>query len=153
MKTQSKIHTLLLAAFFVANLVQANAQDSLTQLSGIIADEATDFPVAYSAVEVVGTRRGTLSNEHGFFSIVVGAYDTIKFSSVGYKSKYYIVPDSIFRPITSIGIYLKQDTLLFNTVEIYPWPSPEEFRQAFLAVKVQEERYRVYPIPGIKGRD
>ena len=126
------------------------AQDSLIQLSGIISDETTKFPVPYAVVVIPGTPWGTNSSDEGFFSIVVEKSDTVKFMALGYKSKYYIVPDTGSDDIASIAVFLRQDTLVLDSVEIYPWPSPENFREAFLAYQ-ENVQYVMAPIPGIKG--
>jgi len=125
---------------------------NLLQLSGIVSDEQTRFPVAYANIDVVGTYTWAYTTTDGFFSCVAGESDTIRFSAVGYKTKTYVVPDSVDDNIFSIAVFLSPDTIQLEGVEIYPWPSPEEFRDAFLAYQ-EVQQYEVGAIPGIKRRD
>ena len=125
------------------------AQNNLIQLSGIITDEQTNIPVSYATVLVENEFRGVNASMDGFFSIVVAKRDTIQFSALGYKPKYYVVPDTGSDNIASIAVFLKKDTITLDLVEIYPWPSPEDFRDAFLAYQ-ENRQYTVARIPGLK---
>lgn len=127
-----------------------SAQNNLIQLSGIITDEKTNIPVSYATVIVENEYRGVNASMDGFFSIVVAKKDTIQFSALGYKPKYYIVPDTGSDKIASIAVFLNKDTITLDVVEIYPWPSPEDFRDAFLAYQ-ENRQYTVGPIPGLKS--
>lgn len=128
----------------------ASAQNNLIQLSGIITDERSNLPVSYATVIVESEYRGVNATMEGFFSIVVARNDTIQFSALGYKPKYYVVPDTGSDNIASIAVFLKKDTITLDVVEIYPWPSPEDFRDAFLAYQ-ENRQYTVGPIPGLKS--
>lgn len=132
------------------SFMDANAQRRLTQLSGVIVDKEYQYPIPYATVEIMNSYRGAASNSLGFFSLVVAVGDTLRFSSVGYKSRLYIVPDTITDIITSIGVLLERDTVLLGTVEIYPWPKREDFRDAFLALQFAKPEFTMGPIPGIK---
>ncbi|MEZ5015014.1 MAG: hypothetical protein R2794_12050 [Chitinophagales bacterium] len=127
---------------------RSNAQ--LVQLSGIVTDETTMLPVAYTRVGIYGEERAVQAGANGFFSIVANKLDTVEFSALGYKSKYFVVPDTGINTIVSIAVFLRNDTITLDKVTIYPWPSKEEFRDAFLAYQ-EQQRYVMQPIPGIKG--
>ncbi len=147
--SRKKIVLSVLFLFFVFLNNILSAQENLVQLSGIISDESTKYPVSYALVIIPGTPWGANATVEGFFSIVVGRTDTVKFMALGYKPKYYIVPDSGVDEIESIAVFLNQDTLTLDPVEIYPWPSPEDFRDAFLAYQ-ENQQYIISRIPGTK---
>lgn len=128
------------------------AQQNLLQLSGIVSDANTKFPVAYASVIIAGQYRGVYTSQDGFFSCVVAENDTVQFSATGYTGKLYVVPENLGDDIYSIAVLMYRDTLELEAVEIYPWPGREEFRDAFLAYKEVQE-YQMGPIPGIQGRD
>jgi hypothetical protein len=69
---------------------------------------------------------------------------------VGFQSRTYVVPDTITDMITSIGVFLSRDTMLLDVVEVYPWPSRDDFRDAFLALQLADPMLTMGPIPGIK---
>jgi hypothetical protein len=149
---RKKIEFFIPFLFFAFSHNILYSQNKLVQLSGIISDETTKYPVAYAVVILPGTPWGTNASREGFFSIVVSRADTVKFTALGYKPKYYIVPDTGLDNIESIAVFLNQDTLTLDPVEIYPWPNPEDFREAFLAYQ-ENQQYIVGDIPGIKSRD
>lgn len=127
-----------------------NAQTRLIQLSGIISEYPSGYPLPYATMEVMGQYRGTVASGSGFFSMVVAPNDSIRFSSLGYKSRIYVVPDTLTDVITSIGVFLTRDTALLEVVEVYPWPAREDFRDAFLALQLSQKELTMGPIPGIK---
>ena len=139
----------LLLPFLFMHKMQA--QTGLIQLSGIVSDDQTLAPVAFAQVRVPAGRQYAYASEVGFFSLVVSPGDTIEFSALGFKPKYYAIPDTGYDEIASIAVFLSKDTMTLDAVEIYPWPSKEDFREAFLAY--QEIKDEIQPIPGIKGRD
>ncbi len=143
---------LLLGLLIFLSASSVFAQSELIQLSGIVTDDQTLLPVPYAQVSVPASRHYTYSSVEGFFSMVVDPLDTIEFSALGYKTRMYVVPDSGFQVITSIAVFLSKDTLMLDAVEIYPWPSREEFRDAFLAYQESREN-QIGPIPGIKSRN
>jgi len=126
------------------------AQENLIQLSGLISEVRTGYPLPYSTIQVLNTYRGTVANSSGFFSLVVAPNDSIRFSSVGYESKIFVVPDTLTDVITSIGVFLGRDTMVLDVVEVYPWPSREDFRDAFLSLQLAQNELTMGPIPGIK---
>lgn len=136
---------------FIFNRVDGYSQThDIIQLSGIVTNAQTMFPIAYATVAVPSQYRGVSASADGFFSIVVKRSDTLQFSAIGYKSKFYIVPDSGEDKIESIAVMLVTDTLTLDPFVIYPWPSREDFREAFLAYK-EIQQYQMGPIPGIKS--
>jgi hypothetical protein len=142
----------ILFVFFCFTSKQLFAQvkpPEIIQLSGIITDASTMFPIAYSTVVVPSDYRGVNASADGFFSIVVKRGDTLQFSALGYKPKLYVVPDSGTDNIESIAVKLENDTLLLEEFVVYPWPSKDEFREAFLAYQANQE-YTIGPLPGLR---
>lgn len=127
-----------------------SAQVKLYQLSGIVSDEQYKYPLAYTAVYVEGTSRVAVASSMGFFSIAVAAGEMITFTHVGYAAKSFVIPDTLHSDMVSIGVFLAEDTVELNVVEIYPWPSRDEFHDAFVGLQIAEE-YKLSAInfPGI----
>lgn len=114
----------------------SQAQDKkLIQLSGKLINEA-DTPLPYSQVLVMGNFRGTITNPYGNFSLVVEESDSVLFSSVGYKSYYYVVPDDLDTKFLDVEIKLQIDTLVIGEARIYPWKTYDEFKEAFVNLKL-----------------
>ena len=138
-----------MVALFTCTTQNVQAQQELIQLSGIVTDAETMFPLSYATVSVPNEMRGVNASVEGFFSIVVKRSDTLQFSAIGYKPKLYVVPDSGTDVIESIAVKLESDTLTLEQFVIYPWPSKEDFREAFLAYQ-ETQQYVVGPLPGLR---
>ncbi|MBC8047110.1 MAG: hypothetical protein H7Y00_09970 [Fimbriimonadaceae bacterium] len=143
--------TFILVIFSFYAKEKISAQAKLFQLSGIVADAGYQYPLPYTAVFVEGTGRVTIASQMGFFSIAVAAGEKITFTHVGYTPKSFLVPDTLSADLVSIGVFLMLDTIELNLVEIYPWPTRDEFHDAFVALQLAEEK-KIDPInfPGIR---
>lgn len=114
---------------------------NIIQFSGIVVAGDSLTPVPFTNVWVKNTHRGTVSDFYGFFSIVVHTYDTLRFSSVGYKDVFYVVPDTMVHNRYSVVQILTRDTIILPETVIFPWPTREQFRQAFLHTKIPDDDY------------
>ncbi len=108
------------------------------QFSGIIVTGDSLQPVPYTSIGVENTYRGTMSDYFGFFSLVAKEKDTINFSSVGFRDASFIIPDSLSESKYSLIQILMPDTITLPETTIYPWPSKEEFKEAFLALNINQ---------------
>lgn len=113
-------------------------QPELLQLSGLIvtADSLMGLPLV--SVGIKNTSKGTLSDEGGFFSLVVKKGDTIVFSFIGFRTTEYVVPAdlkgikySIIQPLTEEGFEL-------NTAVIRSYPTPDEFDYYFVKATIPD---------------
>lgn len=129
---------LLLIPILLSLTARAQTGD-LIQLSGMIFTSDSLAAVPFAAVRVEGTQRGTLSNYDGYFSLVVERSDTLVFTCVGYKPKQFVVPSDLDRTRYSIVQLLTRDTVHLDETVIYPWPTPGEFRDAFLALNIPDD--------------
>jgi len=145
----TRISAILLV--LVCSLKHGEAQQ-YAQLSGIITDNSTGYAVPYASVTVPDDIRGVSASEIGFFTIVVKPLDTLQFSALGYKPKLYVVPDTMHDDLVSIAVSLQRDTIELDSFVVYPWPSREDFREAFLAYQ-ETQPYVMQPIPGIRGKE
>lgn len=91
----------------------------------------------YANIAVKGTPRGTTSGIDGFFSLAVAKGETVLFSSIGYETKEFIIPDDIEGNLYSKDIILQKDTLFLPEAMIYPWPDKDFFKIEFLALEVE----------------
>jgi hypothetical protein len=112
------------------------AQDKkLIQLTGTALDEILN-PLPFAHVLVLNNYRGAITNTYGNFSLVVEEADSVLISSVGYKSKYLVIPKNLPTRFYTIEVVLQIDTLVITEAKIYPWKSYEEFREAFVNLKL-----------------
>lgn len=116
---------------------EATAQRKVVQFSGLVVSGEQSYAVPFAAIYVPKTTRGALSNEVGFFSFPLLIGDTCIVRSQGFRMKRYVIPDDGRESISAI-IYLQSDTTLLPSVEILPFPTEEEFKKAFLALRLPE---------------
>ncbi|HMT30859.1 MAG TPA: carboxypeptidase-like regulatory domain-containing protein, partial [Bacteroidia bacterium] len=64
--------------------------------------------------------------------------DTIEFSAIGFKKGTYAIPDTLTTDRYSLIKIMSRDTILLQETVIYPWPTKDQFKQAFLNLKVPD---------------
>jgi len=110
------------------------------QFSGFVMNEESE-PLPYVHIISMQTRRGTISDRNGIFSIITEPQDTIIFSSVGYKLTYFELPTLILDYHYTHDVIMERDTILLEEVIVFPWPTYEEFKEAFLSLELPEDDY------------
>lgn len=132
---------LLLLLFFVAmpNEAAAQGKQRVVQLSGFVATGDSLYGVAGVSVYVPGTSRGTQTNEYGFFSVPVLAGDSVLFSALGYKRQYLIIPKNYSSQSYSIIMQMQEDPTQLPIVDVFPWATERDFKEAVLNVKLPDE--------------
>jgi CarboxypepD_reg-like domain len=130
---------LLFLLLFVASGGYAQRYDDLVQFSGVVVTADSLRPVPFANISVAKTGRGTTSDYWGFFSLVVHKNDIVSFSAVGYKSGLFRIPDTLTQNRYSLIQVMSSDTIMLTETVIYPWPSKEQFRHAFLTLKIPDD--------------
>lgn len=127
----------LLVLFLTLTTIETvHAQDKkLIQLSGRIMDELLK-PLPFAQILVLDNYRGALTNVYGNFSLVVEESDSILISAVGFKNKYMQIPVNLPSKFLTIDVVLRVDTLVIAEARIYPWKTYEEFKEAFVNLKL-----------------
>lgn len=136
----------ILFTFFAFNGItqqEPKQNDSLrfVQLTGVVVTDSL-YRVPFTRVADLSTRRGSIADYYGYFALVVHPGDTIQFSSLGYRKKTYIVPDTTTLKTISLVQIMTPDTILLDPVDVYPWPSREEFADAFVNMEIPNDDLR-----------
>ncbi len=119
---------------FLANELQAQDK-KLIQLTGKITDELLQ-PLPFAHILILNNYRGAITNVYGNFSLVVEEGDSVLVSAVGYKRKYMEMPGNLPSLFLQKDIILQIDTLAIAEAQIYPWKTYEEFKDAFVNLKL-----------------
>lgn len=114
----------------------------LVQFSGVVVTGDSLAPVPFTSILTKGSFRGTISDVYGYFSFVAQTGDTIEFAAVGFKRGNYVIPDSLADNKYSMIHVLMPDTVMLRPLEVYPWPSKEQFREAFMALNLSDSEYQ-----------
>lgn len=118
-------------------------KDSVVQLYGVVmtADSLKGIPSV--SIVVKGQNRGTISNEQGVFSIVVLKGDRIEFTSIGYKPKTALIPQTLEGNQHSMIQLMVQDTVYLPATIIKRRPTREQFERDFVNTKVPDDNLEI----------
>jgi hypothetical protein len=133
--------SLLIAIFIVKSSQGQERPRRVIQFSGLVVTGDSLAPVPYTTVWVKNTRRGTITDFYGFFSIAVYERDTLRFTAVGFKEVNYVVPDTLSQSRYSAIQIMSRDTIYLPETIIYPWPTREQFRHAFIHTEIPDDDY------------
>ncbi len=113
--------------------------NDVIQFSGVIVSSDSLNPVSFTNIMIKNTRQGTISDYYGYFSFVALKSDTVLFSAIGYKESYFVIPDTITKNRYSLIHVMNSDTIMLAPTIIYPWPTEEEFKQAFINLDIPDD--------------
>ena len=135
------IKILLFSVLFSASsfLFGQEESEELIQFSGVVLTADSIHPVPFTNISIKNTKYGTVADYYGYFSLVARKADTILFSSIGYKQGVFVIPDTVTEHRYSLIQVMPSDTIMLPQTVIYPWPSKEQFKEAFLYYKVPED--------------
>lgn len=132
---------LLLILLAISSYLNAQDDKNLVQFTGIVVTGDSLIGVPYVIVRVKGTSHGTFTDYYGFFSFVARVNDTIEFSSVGYHKSRFIIPDTLVDNRYSLIQLLEVDTVMLPQANVFPWPTKDEFKQAFINLQLPDDDY------------
>lgn len=118
----------------------AQAQDKrdrkVIQLSGIILNADSTDAVPGVNIYVPKKGRGTSSGRFGYFSMPVLEGDSVVFSFIGLKKQTFKVPQNMEDDKISLILTMEVDEIALAEVEVMPYPTEKEFKEAVLAMSV-----------------
>lgn len=138
--------SLLLCTLLLTGALSAQSggpDKHLVQFSGVVVTGDSLQPVPFTSILTKGSYRGTMSDVYGYFSFVAQTGDTIMYAAVGFKTDHYVIPDTITGNKYSMIHVLYPDTILLPTLTVTPWPTKEQFAQAFLNLRLSDDDYQV----------
>ncbi|PID94292.1 MAG: hypothetical protein CSA95_03755 [Bacteroidetes bacterium] len=121
----------------------SSSDGDLVQFSGVVVTADSLHPVPFTTIFITNRGRGTIADYAGFFSFVAIKRDTVQFSAVGFKDVTFVIPDTIRENRYSLIQVMSSDTILLSQAVIYPWPSKEQFREAFVNLEVPDDDYEI----------
>lgn len=142
MKKRILIYFAILASVLFGQELYAQGEQKAIIFNGtVVGGKSTErLPGAYIFIPKAG--KGTLADGRGDFSIPVFPGDSIVYSYVGFKKQYHIIPRNYNADTYSAIVAMREDVNLLSEVKIYPWSTEEEFKKAFLALKLPDQADR-----------
>jgi len=139
-----RIITSVFLLFLITNYAYSQKKDRIPiQFSGVIVTSDSLKPVPFTNIVIKNSFRGSTADFNGFFSFVAIEGDQIIFSAIGYKKAYFTIPDTLTKNRYSLIQALASDTIMLSETVIHPWPSREQFKQAFYSLKVPSDDYDI----------
>ena len=128
--------------FCFSQNVKAQSSDKIVQVSGLVMNADSTQTLFGVHIFNIKTGRGTVSDFRGWFSKAFYAGDAIIFSAIGYKDRTILIPDDVGDTYT-IVMALEDDITQLPDVEVNPFPTEELFKEAFLAMNLDERQESV----------
>ena len=128
----------LMTMFAQAQKKETSKENNLIQFSGMVLDQDSLTPIPYVSIVIRGTDRGTISMINGFFSLIIKPGDELDFSSMTHKQRSFKIPDTLNQKYYYAIQVLTKDTIDLPIVDIYNWPSKDDFKRAFLALNLND---------------
>ena len=113
--------------------------ENIIQINGVTMTADSLRAVPGVTVLVKNKNRGVESSPMGVFSIVAYKGDTLQFSSIGYRTKEYAIPQNIAGHYFSLIQLKVQDTFYVPETIIRAFPTKEQFEYAFRYAQVPDD--------------
>ncbi|MGE0561978.1 MAG: carboxypeptidase-like regulatory domain-containing protein [Flavobacteriales bacterium] len=139
--------------FLFVQFISGQTNDTLASyvLSGTVVNGETN-ELLIGAHLVSSGYTGTKTDETGIFSISISPNDTLTISYIGYKNLQYIAP-ALINGKYLIKFKLYTDSITLQEVEIFPWPTYDEFKKAFAELKEHEPEIKMEGVKLYKDRN
>ncbi|MEX2513579.1 MAG: carboxypeptidase-like regulatory domain-containing protein [Cyclobacteriaceae bacterium] len=142
MNQKLTIYLIILLGFFSLpdqSWAQTDPDRKIVQISGVILNQDSTVAIPGVNIYVPKKGRGTSSNRFGYFSMPVVAGDSVVFSFIGLKRQSIKIPEDIKVDKISYILTMIQDEIALQEVQVMPYPTEEEFKNAILAFNVDLE--------------
>lgn len=142
-KNKSLVKVLLLV-LFIFSITPIKAQSNKTvYITGATIDLEQVQAVPFVTIFVKGSNRGTVSDNNGYFSFLAVPGDTLVFSSVGYKTDEFALPESLQGTTFSLLHLMVSENVMLEEVVVQPWPSVEQFTKSILNIDLPKDAQKM----------
>lgn len=136
------IGLLLLLASGRFTTARAQGQERQVTFTGFLTGGKNNEPLPGAYIYIPKAGKGVLSAPNGYFALPVYPGDSIIFSYVGFKTQYHIIPRRLTELTYSAVVALQEDVKTLAEVKVYPYATEELFKEAFVNLKLPDEKER-----------
>lgn len=130
--------SILVQLLFISVLSAQEVDDKvMIQFTGKVFDEFLQ-PLPFTNIVVTNRTVGQIADKEGKFSFIAFKNDTIQFTSMGFKPKTIVIPDTIIDELFIRDLLMRSDTFLIPEVHVYPWKDYEDFKKQFAELELPE---------------
>jgi hypothetical protein len=137
------IFLFILIVPFLGKAQERNIQDSLVEISGVTLTADSAMVIPNVSVVIKDKGKGTITNDQGVFSIVTLKGDVLIFRAIGFKTKTVKIPADLKGNHYGIAELMVQDTTYLPVTVVKPYPTKDEFEDAFLHWKIPDDQYDI----------
>lgn len=119
--------------------LQAQTPERLTQIAGYVSETDSIKAIPFATIRIASTPFGCAADIGGFFTIPAHPGDTLLVSAIGFRERRVLIPDTLKETHYLVYIELSTDTILLPETTVLPWPSREQFKQAFISANVPDD--------------
>jgi hypothetical protein len=130
---------ILIIGLLVSQNTQAQGQVKSIMFTGRVVGVKGTQTLGKTYILIPRAGRGTLADEAGYFALPVFPGDSIVFSYLGYQKQYHVIPKRHMEESYSAIILMKEDVKTLAEVKVYPYATEEEFKKAFVTMKLPDE--------------
>ncbi len=139
-----QLFTIIFCCFWGAGIATAQTGfDNIIQINGVTMTADSLRAVPDVTITVKNKNRGVESGFNGVFSLVCYKGDTLLFSSLGFRSKEFVVSKKLEGQYFSLIQLMVQDTFYLPETIIRPLPSKEGFDYAFRYWNIPNDKYEI----------
>ncbi|WP_461147714.1 carboxypeptidase-like regulatory domain-containing protein [Spirosoma pulveris] len=120
----------------------AQGQERQITFTGFITGGKTNEPLPGAYIYIPKAGKGVLSAPNGYFALPVFPGDSVIFSYVGFRTQYHIIPRRLTDLTYSAVVALQEDVKTLAEVKVYPYATEELFKEAFVNLKLPDEKER-----------
>ena len=131
--------TVLLISALALQEVQAQGQVKSIMFTGRVVGVKGTQTLGKAYILIPRAGRGTRADIEGYFALPVFPGDSVVFSYLGYQKQYHIIPKRHMEESYSAIILMKEDVKTLAEVKVYPYATEEEFKKAFISMKLPDE--------------
>jgi len=117
------------------NLNAQQIGEGLLMLNGTLLTGDSLHPVPDAHVISKFNHWGTITNDQGRFVLYVSPYDSVLFTSIGFKPAIVYIDDSVQKQIDHFKLLMEVDTVLINEVIIHAFYDYRTFKQMIINMK------------------
>ena len=137
-----KTKLFILVYFFCVNFSLAHQIDRLDSIHFSVLSE-TNFEGLAGCHVLVNNIPIGITDSSGFFKAPVNLGDSVKFSHIGYKSTVLVIDFNI-RELKKKYVFLEQDNIVLEGIDVYAMPSESDFKKKVLGIKLSQSDYKKY---------
>ena len=140
MKTKTSVIIIALLGLFC---LKANAQilkiADIFFVAGYVFEENTKEPIPYVNIYVKQTRRGTITDNKGYFMLKAEINDTLIFSCLGFDKKYVHINQEVIDNNEALIISLDTKIYEIQSVDIYALRKYKQLEYEIKSMKLKDD--------------